>query len=84
MGVSLKLFVNSGESDVFLLIDVQHYVKCPGINWSRDLRYQCTMAPAFQQTYVFYLNKTGVFLVGVYSGDIWFYYENGSWIMDKY
>lgn len=34
-GVSLKLFVNGGESDVFLLIDVQplDYVKCPGINW---------------------------------------------------
>lgn len=85
-GVSLKLFVNGGESDAFLLIDVQplDYVKCPGINWSRDLRYQCTMAPASQKIYVFYLNKTGAFLVGIYSGDVWFYYENGSWIMEKY
>ncbi|GEM_PF-1847996 len=84
-GIGFKLSVNEGDSDAFILISVESldYAECPGINWSEDLISQCSISPSFHQTYVFYLNKSGVFLVGKYLVPIWFFYQNGSWIMVK-
>ena len=82
-GIAFRLSVSGGKSDAFILLTTYplDYVQCLDVNWSEDLTSQCSVTPSFYQTYVFYLNHSGIFLVGRYFNSVWFFYSNGSWIM---
>ncbi|WP_461865742.1 hypothetical protein [Thermococcus sp.] len=82
-GIAFRLSVSGGKSDAFILLSTYplDYVQCLDVNWSEDLASQCSVTPSFYQTYVFYFNHSGIFLVGRYLDPVWFFYSNRSWIM---
>lgn len=82
-GIAFRLSVSGGKSDAFILLTTYplDYVQCLNVNWSEDLASQCSVTPSFYQTYVFYVNLSGIFFVGRYLNSVWFFYSNGSWIM---
>ncbi|WP_461863335.1 hypothetical protein [Thermococcus sp.] len=84
-GIEYRLSVSGGKSDAFVLLSVAplDYVECLNVNWSEDLFSQCYFAQSFYQTYVLYVNRSGVFFVGRYLEPTWFFYYNGTWVMAK-